>query len=119
MTRISPEHYGAQRRLIVYGSLVPGGSNHQRVAHLAGTWNRGWVTGTLVWTGWGAEVGYPALSWDPAGPRVAAQLLESDLLADHWPRLDEFEGEDYRRILIPFFREDGSWVVGQIYVGVS
>ena len=121
-TRTEPsgeaDRFGANRRLIVYGSLVPGGSNHHEVEHLGGTWTRGWITGSLAWTGWGADLGYPALSWAPKGERIPAQILESDDLPDDWARLDEFEGSEYRRILVPFFRDDGggaSWVVGQVY----
>ena len=113
------ERFGAAQRLIVYGSLVPGGVNHHELVELAGTWTPGSVTGECVQEGWGAHLGYPALRWDPAGPRVSAHLFESQALDDHWSRLDAFEGEGYRRVLVPFFREDGSWVVGQVYVDRS
>ncbi len=105
------------RRLIVYGSLAPGGPNHHELAGLAGTWRKGWITGSLSWTGWGAGEGYPALRWDPEGERVPAYLLESDDLPGEWPRLDTFEGAEYRRIVIPFFAEDEERVAlqGQVY----
>lgn len=106
---------GASRRLIVYGSLAPGGTNHHVVVGLAGTWRSGWITGGLLEVGWGAEHGYPALRWDPAGERIAAHLLESSELPGFWSRLDAFEGDGYRRILVPFLGEDGSCVAGQVY----
>lgn len=110
------ERFGATRRLIVYGSLVPGGSNHHELAELPGSWTVGSITGELVRVGRGAALGYPALRWHPAGPRMVAHLLEADGLPAYWPRLDEFEGEEYRRVLLPFFPDDGGWVVGQAYV---
>ncbi len=107
---------GATTRLITYGSLSPGGPNHSELAELRGTWGKGWVTGTRVDQGWGSEIGYNALRWSPAGKRVGAHLLESDALPAHWARLDAFEGEAYRRALVPFFLEEGGWTVGQVYV---
>ncbi len=109
------ERFGASRRLIVYGSLVPGGSNHHELAGLGGSWTPGAITGELVEAGWGAELGYRALRWDAAGERIAAHLLESDALPGQWARLDAFEGEEYRRVLVPFFAEEGGWSVGQVY----
>jgi len=32
--------------------------------------------------------------------------IESPLLASAWPDLDRFEGEGYRRILVPVFSEE-------------
>lgn len=107
--------FGASQRLIVYGSLVPGGSNHSMLAGLAGEWTQGWITGTLVHAGWGDALGYPALRWDPRGERVSAHLLDSSELPSAWPRLDEFEGAEYRRVLIPFFVNEHDWVIGQVY----
>lgn len=105
----------ASERLIVYGSLAPGGPHHGELDAITGTWRRGWVTGRLVERGWGAALGYPALAWDPGGARVRAYLLESARLKAHWSRLDELEGEEYRRIAVPFLPEDGEWLVGLVY----
>lgn len=109
------ELLGASQRLIVYGSLVPVGSNHDVIAGLEGAWRRGWITGELVEAGWGSDMGYPALRWDPRGDRIPAHLLDSPELPGFWEQLDEFEGQEYRRILVPFFDGDGSCVVGQVY----
>ena len=106
---------GADRRLIVYGSLVPGGANHEQLAELSGTWHRGWVTGRLREAGWGAGLGYPALEWAPDGERVPAYMLVSGDLPRHWERLDSFEGDEYRRVLVPFFERESSWRIGQVY----
>ena len=101
--------------LIVYGSLAPGGPNHHQLASLEGTWTEGWVTGDLVSTGWGAEMGYPALVWSADGPRVPAWLLRSEQLPAAWDRLDALEGAEYRRILVPFHTADGIEALGYLY----
>jgi gamma-glutamylcyclotransferase (GGCT)/AIG2-like uncharacterized protein YtfP/heme-degrading monooxygenase HmoA len=106
---------GAERRLVVYGSLQPGGSNHGELAGLAGTWHEGWITGELLAEGWGANLGYPAIRWSPGGARVPAHLLESEGLPEAWRRLDDFEGEEYLRVPVPFFTGEGTVLVGQVY----
>jgi hypothetical protein len=65
--------------------------------------------------GWGAQLGFPAFRWRPGGARVAAHLLRSAALRDHWVALDRFEGAGYRRILVPFYSEQGSRVIGYLY----
>jgi gamma-glutamylcyclotransferase (GGCT)/AIG2-like uncharacterized protein YtfP len=99
--------FGASRRLAVYGSLAPGAMHHHVLADLAGEWQEGIVTGMLHASGWGAAAGYPLLRWRAGGPPVAARLLVSDALPQHWPRLDEFEGPGYARILVPVHAADG------------
>ncbi len=107
--------FGASQRLIVYGSLAPGGANHEQLGKVEGDWQVGWVTGRLMHRGWAAAEGYPVLQWSPSGERVPAHLFTSRDLPSYWRRLDEFEGEDYRRILVPFFDEGGLVAVGNLY----
>ncbi len=111
--------FGASRHLIVYGSLAPGGRHDDEIADVAGEWHTGWVTGTLVERGWGASLGYPALVWNPDSERrVAAHLLVSRDLPQQWERLDAFEGKAYRRILAPFYDDNGLVAVGNLYEAV-
>jgi len=107
--------FRASDHLIVYGSLSPGGPNHGRLAALGGTWERGWVEGQLDEVGWGAQLGFPALRWEPGGARVAAHLLRSAALRHHWAALDRFEGAGYQRILVPFYSEQGLRTIGYLY----
>jgi gamma-glutamylcyclotransferase (GGCT)/AIG2-like uncharacterized protein YtfP len=102
-------------RLAVYGTLAPGKPNHHHLADLAGRWSAGVVTGRLVAQGWGADLGFPGLVLDPAGVAVPVQVLASDDLPAHWPRLDAFEGEGYRRALAAVVTEAGE-VEAWIYV---
>jgi gamma-glutamylcyclotransferase (GGCT)/AIG2-like uncharacterized protein YtfP len=108
--------FGASRHLIAYGSLTPGGTNARELTGLTGTWHEGWVTGDLEPSGWGAALGYPALHWDATSSnRVAAWLFVSPDLSEHWPTLDRFEGDGYRRILAPAYNDAGLLAVGYLY----
>jgi gamma-glutamylcyclotransferase (GGCT)/AIG2-like uncharacterized protein YtfP len=93
--------FRVSRALAVYGTLAPGRSNHHVVAPLGGEWTPGVVEGDLAPSGWGAVLGYPALHPRAGGPVVAVQVLRSAALPDAWPRVDAFEGPEYRRILVP------------------
>ena len=108
--------YAADHRLAVYGTLAPGQPNHHHLSDLAGDWiGGGAVTGTLEALGWGADMGFPALRWSPDGAEVAVQLFVSKELPAHWPRLDEFEGEQYLRRLVPVRFADGRVEVANLY----
>jgi len=107
--------FGASRKLAVYGSLRPDGENHHVVEDLEGRWRRGFVRGRLLEEGWGAGMGYPAMVWEPDAGRVEVALLESAGLPSAWPRLDAFEGAEYRRILVPVRDDGGVSAVANLY----
>jgi gamma-glutamylcyclotransferase (GGCT)/AIG2-like uncharacterized protein YtfP len=69
----------------------------------------------LLQEGWGAETGYPGIVLDEHGNDVQGFLFSSERLDGHWTRLDEFEGEDYERVLTTARRQDGSTVDAYIY----
>ncbi len=102
-------------RLFVYGTLAPGRSNAHVLAPIPGEWEPATVTGTLLPEGWGAAAGYPGLILDEHGAEVAGFLFSSDALAEHWPRLDAFEGEGYERVLTTATRTDGTTVEAYVY----
>jgi gamma-glutamylcyclotransferase (GGCT)/AIG2-like uncharacterized protein YtfP len=110
-----PPDPGAEHRLVAYGTLAPGRPNHRQLDGLVGRWMEGHVNGSLVEAGWGATFGYPALVLDAAGPAVAAQVFESADLPAHWPRLDEFEGPGYERVVTTVHTEAGD-IDASIYV---
>ena len=83
--------------LFVYGTLAPGRENAHVLADIDGTWQPASIRGTLYQKGWGAALGYPGIKLDTRAGPVEGQVFSADSLADHWPRLDEFEGEGYRR----------------------
>lgn len=99
-----------ERRLAVYGSLLPNEANHHHVADLSGRWVDGTVRGTLYDRGWAAREGYPAMRVDAAGDDVPVGVLVSPDLPDAWERLDAFEGPGYRRVLVPVATDEGVMV---------
>lgn len=105
----------ADIRLATYGTLSPGQANHHQLAGLKGRWREGTVRGWLDSVGWAAPLGYPALVLDATGPLVDVHLFESLELPDHWARLDEFEGAEYRRVVTQVRTNDGD-VPACIYV---
>ncbi len=105
----------ASKRLATYGTLAPGRANHHQLAGLAGSWTTGHVTGRLVEAGWGASFGFPGLEVCNEGQRIEVALFESDMLPDHWERLDVFEGPGYRRAEVQVETSSGT-VPASIYV---
>jgi gamma-glutamylcyclotransferase (GGCT)/AIG2-like uncharacterized protein YtfP len=86
-------------RLFVYGTLAPGRPNAHVLADVPGTWEPATVRGELLPEGWGAALGYPVIILSEDGPEVAGFVFSSVELAQHWERLDAFEGEGYERVL--------------------
>ena len=50
------------QRLFVYGTLAPGRPNEHVLASVDGEWESATVRGTLVEEGWGAGLGFPAIT---------------------------------------------------------
>ena len=102
-------------RLFVYGTLAPGRPNEHILADVPGEWEPATITGRLIPNGWGAAVGYPGIILDEHGDEVEGFLFSSDSLAEHWLRLDEFEGEGYERVVTRVKRQDGRPVEAYVY----
>ena len=103
------------QRLFVYGTLAPGRANAHILADVPGTWERARVVGRLIPEGWGAAAGYPAIVLDEQGGDVEGLLFTSESLADHWARLDEFEGEGYERVLTTAQLANGMRIEAYVY----
>ena len=102
-------------RLFVYGTLAPGRPNEHVLAGVPGKWEPATVKGRLLPEGWGAAAGYPGIVLDEQGGEVEGLLFSSESLAEHWPRLDEFEGEGYERVLTTAKLKDGTPVNAYVY----
>lgn len=87
------------RRLLVYGSLAPGERHDNVLATVRGQWQPAHVSGHIDRTG-----EYPSFTWQPEGPTQQVKCFSSPALPAHWPRLDAFEGDGYRRV----------WVTAQV-----
>ena len=103
-------------RLFVYGTLAPGRPNEHVLAEVPGVWEPATVRGTLLQEGWGAALGYPGIVLDKLGGEVQGFIFSSEELADHWARLDAFEGEGYARVVSAAVLGDGTVVDAHIYV---
>jgi len=108
--------FSASRRLAVYGSLAPGEANHHVLSDLSGEWFHVTVRGRLIDSGWGSDLGFPALRWDPNGDDVPVKLFISTHLPDYWDRIDAFEGDHYRRDLVTVHHPGGETSVANTYV---
>ena len=102
--------------LFVYGTLGPGQPNEHILTAIGGVWEEATVKGHLKEQGWGAEMGYPGLVLDNAGDTIKGFIFCSDNLDDHWHELDEFEGEEYKRIAAKVQRNNKRTTEAQIYV---
>ena len=100
-----------EERLIVYGTLMPGGQYHHLMADLAAEWEKCTIRGRL-----GTYRGYPSFKWNPAGEPHPAWLVTSTGLPAKFRDLDDFEGDDYVRRLIPA-DVGGRLVIAYIYEG--
>ncbi len=106
------------QRLATYGSLAPGRANEHQLTNLNGVWYTGEVYGTLVESGWGADLGFPGIILGRDGQAVPVHVFESADLPSHWARLDEFEGPGYRRVVTTVHTASGD-VEASIYVLAS
>ena len=52
---------------------------------------------------------------DEDGPAVPGYVFTSSQLNSAWKELDEFEGEEYERCLVPVLLESGVSVVANVY----
>jgi gamma-glutamylcyclotransferase (GGCT)/AIG2-like uncharacterized protein YtfP len=103
--------FRTSQQLAVYGSLAPGRQNHHIVEPFGGAWTEAVVEGDLVTYGWGAAIGFRALTLRPGGPAVAVHVLTSAALPRAWSDLDAFEGAEYRRMLAPVWATPASRIL--------
>ena len=106
--KITKPKTSADTRLAAYGTLVPGEVNHHQLAGLNGKWIRGTVKGRVIKGGRGVHIGLPGMILDNSGEDINIQIFVSPDLVNHWQRLDDFEGENFRRVVTKVSTEDGT-----------
>ncbi|NNF07109.1 MAG: gamma-glutamylcyclotransferase [Candidatus Eisenbacteria bacterium] len=109
------DRFQPAQRLAVYGSLAPGEKNYNIVRDVGGAWGPGWIFGELEPSGWGFTMGYPAFRSQAEGQPVACLLLRSKGLERFWNQLDQFEGEEYLRTLVPVRLKNELWALANCY----
>jgi gamma-glutamylcyclotransferase (GGCT)/AIG2-like uncharacterized protein YtfP len=83
---------------------------------IGGTWEEASVKGHLKPQGWGAKMGYPGIAFlDDAGDEINGYIYCPAYLKDHWDKLDNFEGEEYQRVLTKVKTKDDLIVEAYIY----
>ena len=83
---------------------------------IGGKWQPAVVKGRLVDAGWGANMGYPGLVIDDNGDDIHGHVFESENLGAHWEYLDQFEGAEYRRTIVPVVLVSGEQIEALVYV---
>ena len=96
--------------LVPYGSLAPGGVHHGELEGVGGEWFPVFVRGQIE------EGAFPRFTPTPAAKVVPAELLRrAEGLPDRWRRLDQLEGDSYRRVLVATETHDGELVIANLY----
>lgn len=99
-----------QYRLAVYGTLRQSHSNHDQIADL-GEPKTGVITGTLE-----TLYDFPVLTWTHDGEDIPVEVYISNKLDENrWRALNAFEGNQYRRMLVPVRFEDGTFQVATAF----
>jgi gamma-glutamylcyclotransferase (GGCT)/AIG2-like uncharacterized protein YtfP len=98
--------------LVAYGSLAPGGVHHRELEGVGGVWVPALIRGQLH------EGRFPRLVLAPSADEIPVQMLRSAPgLPERWSRLDQLEGESYRRVLAAVESQDRELVIVNVYAG--
>lgn len=103
-------------KLFVYGSLGPGRPNEHILGNIEGSWEEASVHGIWHNEGWGATLGYPGITLDDQGDKIEGFVFCSEHLAEHWAKLDAFEGKEYERMVTTVELSNKTCVKAFIYV---
>jgi gamma-glutamylcyclotransferase (GGCT)/AIG2-like uncharacterized protein YtfP len=102
-------------KLFIYGTLAPGRPNEHKLRDIDGIWEEAIVKGILHQEGWGADMGYPGIILNENAPEIKGYLFSSNELHKKWDELDNFEGEEYRRVLTKVILNNGNSTEAYIY----
>ena len=102
--------------LFIYGTLMPNAPHEQILENIYGKFIRASVKGFLKDQGWSASMGYPGITIDSKGDTIHGYIFYSNNLINHWEKLDEFEGKEFKRINTTIQRYDDIEEKSYIYV---
>lgn len=101
--------------LFVYGTLRPNQPNAHVMERIGGHWKAGYIRGHLKQRGWGAQLGSPGVQLSTAGETVQGYVFFSENLHQYWDELDAFEGEEYQRVPVQVYLEEGGTLESLVY----
>ena len=101
--------------LFVYGTLQKGKQHSNILEKIDGSWKKAFVKGYLINISSGTDYGYPAIKLDEDGLKIYGLIFHSKDLEKKLVEIDEFEGENYKRIVSKINLENGSKVDAYLY----
>ena len=101
--------------LFVYGTLQKGKQHERILKKINGRWKKGFVNGKLLNLNSGSDYGYPGLKLDKKGSKIYGMIFQSKELKKYIKKIDEFEGNNYRRVISKVFLKDGSIINSYLY----
>lgn len=102
-------------RLFIYGSLAPNEINGHILKGIGGTWEEATVKGILYEKGWGAQMGFPGIILDNSASKIDGYLFTCENLDKKWDFLDDFEGEEYERVIAEVKLANNKYIDAFIY----
>ena len=98
--------------LFVYGTLKPGGEAHHFFDQIPGSWSDAYCFGNWISD---IDIGYPIISLDTNGEKIDGKLFYSKQLQNIIKEIDEYEGEEYKRVTAKIHLNNGTSVQAFIY----
>ena len=102
--------------LFVYGTLMPNAPHERVLQKIYGNFIKASIKGFLKDEGWSASMGYHGIKIDPKGDTIHGYIFYSTNLINHWKRLDEFEGKEFKRVTTIVERYDEIEEESYVYV---
>ncbi len=98
--------------LFVYGTLKPGYEAHHFFDQIPGTWSDAYCFGNWIDDN---DIGYPIISLDTKGEKIRGKLFHSNKLKNIIKKIDEYEGEEYKRVIAKIHLNKRSSVQAFVY----
>ena len=98
--------------LFVYGTLKPGSEAYYYLARIHGIWSDAYCYGNWIKH---TNIGNPVISLDTNGVKIEGKLFYSKQLQNIIKEIDEYEGEEYERVITKIHPNNGPPVKAFIY----
>jgi gamma-glutamylcyclotransferase (GGCT)/AIG2-like uncharacterized protein YtfP len=98
--------------LFCYGTLKPGEEAHSLFKSIKGSWMDAYVYGDFVKD---MNIDYPMIQLNENGDKILGQLFYSDELMKIIKSLDDYEGEEYQRVVTNVYLNDSTLKQAFVY----